>query len=112
MEYKRIKADNQAVTRKMREFVRGTDNVYETVVILSKRANQIGMDLKEELNKKISEFTQTSDNLEEVFENKEQIEIAKYYEKLPKPTLLAVQEYLDDQIYFRNPIKEMRDMNP
>lgn len=96
----------------MREFVRGTDNVYETVVILSKRANQIGMDLKEELNKKISEFTQTSDNLEEVFENKEQIEIAKYYEKLPKPTLLAVQEYLDDQIYFRNPIKEMRDMNP
>ncbi|MBE0640520.1 MAG: DNA-directed RNA polymerase subunit omega [Bacteroidales bacterium] len=112
MEYKRIKADNQAVTRKMREFVRGTDNVYETVVILSKRANQIGMDIKEELNKKISEFTQTSDNLEEVFENKEQIEIAKYYEKLPKPTLLAVQEYLDDQIYFRNPIKEMRDMNP
>ncbi|HRY98098.1 MAG TPA: DNA-directed RNA polymerase subunit omega [Bacteroidales bacterium] len=112
MEYKRIKADNQAVTRRMRDFVNGTDNVYETIVILSKRANQIGMDLKEELNKKISEFTQTSDNLEEVFENKEQIEIAKYYEKLPKPTLLAIQEYLEDQIYFRNPIKEMRDSNP
>ena len=112
MDYKRIKADNTAVTRKMRNFIKGTDNIYETLVILSKRSNQIGMDLKEELNKKISEFSQSSDNLEEVFENKEQIEIARYYEKLPKPTLLAIQEYLDDQIYFRNPIKEMRDENP
>lgn len=111
MDYKRNKADNTAVTRKMRDFVSGTDNVYETIVILSKRANQIGLDIKEELNKKISEFAQSSDNLEEVFENKEQIEIARYYEKLPKPTLLAIQEYLEDEIYHRNPIKELRGDN-
>lgn len=109
MDYKKIKTDNTAVTRRMKDFVKDTDNVYETIVILGKRANQIGLDLKEELNKKISEFTQTSDNLEEVFENKEQIEIAKYYEKLPKPTLLAIQEYLEDEIYFRNPVKEMKE---
>jgi DNA-directed RNA polymerase subunit K/omega len=95
----------------MNSFTEGTGNVYETVVILAKRANQIGLDLKEELNKKISEFTQTSDNLEEVFENKEQIEIARYYERLPKPTLLAIQEFLEEQIYYRNPIKEMKEDN-
>lgn len=111
MDYKKSKADNSAVTRNMNSFTEGTGNVYETVVILAKRANQIGLDLKEELNKKISEFTQTSDNLEEVFENKEQIEIARYYERLPKPTLLAIQEFLEEQIYYRNPIKELKEDN-
>jgi DNA-directed RNA polymerase subunit K/omega len=109
MDYKKIKADATAVTRNMENFIHGTDNVYETVVILAKRANQIGLDLKEELNKKISEFAQTSDNLEEVFENKEQIEIARYYERLPKPTLIAIQEFLEEQIYYRNPIKEAKE---
>lgn len=106
MEIKKTKADSTAVTRRMQDFTKGTGNVYETVVILAKRANQIGLDVKEELNKKISEFSSSSDNLEEVFENKEQIEIAKHYERLPKPTLLAIQEFLEEKIYHRNPVKE------
>lgn len=106
MDYKKIKTDVNAVTRNIEDFTEGTGNVYETVVVLSKRANQIGAELKEELNQKISEFATTTDNLEEVFENREQIEIAKYFEHLPKPTLIAVQEYLNNEIYIRNPNKE------
>jgi DNA-directed RNA polymerase subunit K/omega len=83
--------------------------VYETVAVLSKRANQISLEMKEELNQKISEFASTTDNLEEVFENREQIEIAKYYEHLPKPSLIAIHEYLNEEIYFRNPHKERPD---
>ncbi len=101
-----MKTDVTAVTRNIEDFTRGTSNVYETVVVLSKRANQISSELKEELNQKISEFATTTDNLEEVFENREQIEIAKYFEHLPKPTLIAVQEYINDEIYIRNPNKE------
>jgi len=106
MDYKKIKTDTTAVTRRMNDFNRVTENVYETTALLSKRANQISLELKEELNKKISEFATSSDNLEEIFENREQIEIAKFYERLPKPTLMAIQEFLDDQIYYRNPSKE------
>ncbi len=106
MDIKKIKTESTAVTRRMRDFDRLTGNVYETVALLSKRANQISLEVKEELNKKISEFATTNDNLEEVFENREQIEIAKYYEKLPKPTLIAIHEFLNDQIYYRNPAKE------
>lgn len=106
MDYKKIKADVHAVTRNIEDFTKGTNNVYETVAVLSKRANQIGLEMKEELNQKISEFATTTDNLEEVFENREQIEIAKYYEHLPKPTLIAIHEYLNDEVYFRNPHKE------
>lgn len=106
MDYKKIKTDTTAVTRRMNDFNRDTENVYETTAMLSKRANQISLELKEELNKKISEFATSSDNLEEIFENREQIEIAKFYERLPKPTLMAIQEFLDDQIYYRNPSKE------
>ncbi|HPE43953.1 MAG TPA: RNA polymerase Rpb6, partial [Bacteroidales bacterium] len=73
------------------------------------RANQISIEMKEELNKKIAEFASSSDNLEEVFENREQIEIAKFYERLPKPTLIAIQEFLNNEIYFRNPHKENSD---
>ena len=108
MDYKKIKTDVNAVTRNIEDFTNGTANVYETVSILSKRANQIGLE-KEELNQKISEFATTTDNLEEVFENREQIEIAKYYEHLPKPTLIAVHEYINGEIYFRNPHKERPD---
>ena len=106
MDYKKIKTDVNAVTRNIEDFTNGTANVYETVSILSKRANQIGLEMKEELNQKISEFASTTDNLEEVFENREQIEIAKYYEHLPKPTLIAIHEYLNSEVYFRNPHKE------
>jgi DNA-directed RNA polymerase subunit K/omega len=109
MDYKKIKTDVNAVTRNIEDFTNGTANVYETVSILSKRANQIGLEMKEELNQKISEFATTTDNLEEVFENREQIEIAKYYEHLPKPTLIAVHEYINGEIYFRNPHKERPD---
>jgi len=109
MDYKKIKTDVNAVTRNIEDFTNGTGNVYETVSVLSKRANQVGLEMKEELNQKISEFASTTDNLEEVFENREQIEIAKYYEHLPKPSLIAVHEYLNGEIYFRNPHKERPD---
>jgi DNA-directed RNA polymerase subunit K/omega len=106
MDYKKVKTDNIAVTRNIEDFTKGTGNIYETVSIMSKRSNQISLEMKEELNQKISEFATTTDNLEEVFENREQIEIAKYYEHLPKPTLIAIHEYLNEEIYFRNPHKE------
>jgi DNA-directed RNA polymerase subunit K/omega len=107
MDYKRIKTDSEAVTRQVRDFDKETGNIYESVSILSKRANQIGLEIKKELDQKIEEFATPADNLEEVFENREQIEIAKFYEQLPKPTLIAIHEFLSDQIYFRNPHKEI-----
>lgn len=97
---------NTTVTRDLRELDRNTGNIYESIVIMGKRANQISSDLKEELHSKLAEFATTNDNLEEVFENREQIEISKHYERMPKPTLLAVDEFLNDKIYYRNPSKE------
>src|SRR6478609_648560 len=99
---------NSTVTRDLRELDAETGNIYESLVIMSKRANQISNNIKEELHQKLSEFASVNDNLEEVFENREQIEISKYYEKLPKPTLVAVQEFLDNKIYYRNPSKEQQ----
>lgn len=97
---------NSTVTRDLRDLDKKTDNIYESIVIISKRANQIAVDVKEELNGKLAEFATTNDNLEEVFENREQIEISKHYERLPKPSLVAVDEFLNDKIYFRNPARE------
>ena len=97
---------SSTVTRDLRELDVKTDNIYESLVIMSKRANQISNNVKEELHQKLSEFASSNDNLEEVFENREQIEISKHYEKLPKPSLVAIQEFLDDKIYYRNPAKE------
>ena len=94
------------VTRNTVAYEKDTQNIYESLVVISKRANQISAEMKEELNSKLSEFNQQSDNLEEVFENREQIEISKYYERLPKSTLIALQEYSEDKIYHRNPAKE------
>ena len=94
------------VTRDLRELDASTGNIYEAIVVIGKRANQIAVDVKEELNQKLSEFASTNDNLEEVFENREQIEISKYYERMPKPSLVALDEFLNDKIYFRNPAKE------
>ncbi len=105
MDYKKVKTETTAVTRQKEAFYEQTGNIYETVAVLSKRANQIGSALKQELDQKTAEFATPTDNLEEVFENREQIEIAKFYERLPKPTLIAVQEFLDEQIYIRNPHK-------
>ena len=106
MYYKKVKAEQEAITRKVRDFNQVTGNIYETVALLAKRADQVGLDIKAELNNKIEEFSTSTDNLEEVFENREQIEIAKYYERLPKPTLIAIQEFLEGKIYYRNPHKE------
>jgi len=94
------------ITRDLRELDEKTNNIYESLVIMSKRANQISNNVKEELHQKLSEFASSNDNLEEVFENREQIEISKHYEKMPKPSLVAVQEFLEDKIYYRNPAKE------
>jgi len=106
MSYKETEAERDTVTRDMRQFLNGTENTFETIAIIAKRANQIGADVKEELNEKLAEFATGSDNLEEIFENREQIEVSKFYEKLPKPVAIAVDEYLNDKIYFRNPVKE------
>lgn len=96
------------IARDLRKLEKGTDNIYESIAIISKRANQISAQLKEELHGKLDEFNNDSDTLEEVFENREQIEISMYYERLPKATLIATQEYLDDKIHFRNPEKDRR----
>ena len=98
---------SSTVTRDLRELDVKTDNIYESIVIMSKRANQISNNVKEELHQKLSEFASSNDNLEEIFENREQIEISKYYEKLPKPSLVAVQEFLEGKVYYRNPAKEV-----
>jgi len=106
MDIKKLKIETTTITRNMSELNEPTENIYESVAIIAKRANQISQEIKEELNSKIEEFVTPSDNLEEVFENREQIELAKYYENLPKPTLIATNEFLKDQIFSRNPMKE------
>jgi DNA-directed RNA polymerase subunit K/omega len=106
MDYKKSKAELSTVTRDLRQFDLETGNIYQSVVIISKRANQIGQEMKEELNNKLSEFATSTDNLEEVFENREQIEIARFYEQLPKPSLIAISEFLNDKIYSRIPEKD------
>lgn len=105
MDYKKTKAPVNTVTRDMIAMAKPTGNVYETVCIIGKRANQIAVEMKKDLEKKLQEFAST-DNMEEVSENREQIEISRYYEKLPKPTLIATQEYVDHKLFFRNPLKE------
>lgn len=83
-----------------------TNNIYEAISIISKRANQINGDIKKELLEKLDEFATYNDSLEEIFENKEQIEVSKFYEKLPKPHALAVQEWIENKIYYRNTQEE------
>jgi len=106
MDFKKTNAEQSIVTRDVRRFDGQTGNIYEAVAIISKRANQISSEIKEELSNKLQEFSSHTDNLEEVFENREQIEISKHYEKLPKPSLIAVQEFMEEKVYFRNPLKE------
>lgn len=110
MDYMKTNAPTTTQTRDIMELCKGTNNVYESVVIIAKRANQIGQDIKTELTNKLKEFATRTDNLEEVFENREQIEISRFYEKLPKPTLIATQEFIDGKIYFRNPAKDKENM--
>lgn len=111
MDYKKTNAPLNTVTRDMIEMSQDTGNVYETVSIIAKRANQIAGEMKHDLEKKLQEFATLNDNLEEVSENREQIEISRYYEKLPKPTLIATQEYVDGKIHYRNPAKDKLKMD-
>ena len=106
MDYKKTNAPTNTVTRDMVALSSDTGNIYETVCIIAKRANQIAVEMKTDLEKKLQEFASCNDNLEEVFENREQIVISRYYEKLPKPDLIATQEYIEGKIYYRNPAKE------
>ncbi|WP_288370741.1 DNA-directed RNA polymerase subunit omega [uncultured Algoriphagus sp.] len=91
------------ITRDLDKVSEETGNIYESIHLVGQRAKQISNNLKEELNGKLSEFASTVDNLEEVFENKEQIEISKFYERMPKPSTLAMEEYLDGKLYHRYP---------
>ncbi|MBQ9286264.1 MAG: DNA-directed RNA polymerase subunit omega [Bacteroidaceae bacterium] len=106
MDYKKSNAPTNTVTQNIMELCEDTGNIYESVAIIAKRANQISSDLKSEISKKLQEFASTNDNLDEVFENREQIEISRFYEKMPKPSLIATQEFRDGKVYFRNPAKD------
>ena len=106
MDIKKYKTTSTTITRDVREFDDKTGNIYETVAMLAKRSDQISSEMKRELNKKIEEFVSSTDPGDEIYENREQIEVVRYYEKLPKPTLIAIQEYLNNELYYRNPDKE------
>jgi DNA-directed RNA polymerase subunit K/omega len=102
MDLKKTNAPVNTVTYNKSLIEEPTGNVYEAITIIARRANQINSEIKKELLDKLDEFATYNDSLEEVFENKEQIEVSKYYEKLPKPHALAVQEWLEDKIYHRD----------
>jgi DNA-directed RNA polymerase subunit K/omega len=108
MDYRKSNAPTSTVTRNIISLNSGTENIYETVIVVARRANQIAVEMKQELNKKLEEFASYTDNLEEVFENREQIEISKFYERLPKPSLIALQEFEESKIFFRNPEKALK----
>jgi len=105
MDYKKSKAPVTTITRDLSELDAETGSIYETIMIVSRRANQISVAMKDELSRKLEEFAYYTDNLEEVFENREQIEISKFYERLPKAALMALEEYVENEIYYRNPTK-------
>ena len=106
MDYKKSNAPLNTVTRDVIALCEDTGNIYETVEIIARRANQIGSEMKHDLDKKLQEFASMNDNLEEVSENREQIEISRFYERMPKPTLIATQEFIEGKVYFRNPNRE------
>lgn len=99
MEIKQVPTNT--VTRNLSELAKPTGNIYETVMIIAKRANQISANVKQELSQKLEEFSNYADTLEETFENREQIEISKHYERLPKPTLIAIEEFRNNEIFYR-----------
>ena len=109
METKKANIPNNTITRKLVDLDRQTGNIYESVVIISKRADQIASEVKQELTRKLADFSSVNDTLEETFENREQIEISKYYEKLPKPTIVATEEFLDGKVYFREAKPETKE---
>ena len=108
-DYKKSSAPGSTITHDLKILDETTNNIYESIVVTAKRANQISVEMKHELNRKLEEFAYYTDNLEEVFENREQIEISRFYERLPKPGLIALQEFLDEKIYYRIPEKETQE---
>lgn len=106
MDYKKTNAATTTITRDLGHFDEETGSLFQTLAIISKRSNQISAEIKQELYSKLEEFASYSDNLEEVFENREQIEISRFYERLPKPCLIALQEFLEKKIYYRSPTEE------
>lgn len=102
MDFKKSKAPIETITYDRNEIDAPTQNIYEAISVISKRAEQINSEIKKELIEKLEEFATYTDSLEEIFENKEQIEVSKFYEKLPKPYALAIQEWVEDKIYYRN----------
>src|SRR5665648_1270293 len=108
MDYRKTTAPVTTVTRNLDLMTQGTGNIYETVIVVSRRSNQISVEIKQELNSKLEEFASFNDNLEEVFENREQIEISKFYERLPKPSLIALAEFEEGKVFYRNPDKEQK----
>ena len=110
MDYKKTNAPLTTTVHDLIELAEQTGNIYETVCVISKRANQIAAEMKSDLEKKLQEFASMNDNLEEISENREQIEISRYYEKLPKPTLIATQEYMEEKLAFRNVAKEKEEL--
>ncbi|MCD7971949.1 MAG: DNA-directed RNA polymerase subunit omega [Candidatus Azobacteroides sp.] len=106
MDYRKTNAPTSTIPRDMMQLSSDTGNVYETVRIIGKRANQVSEAIKSDFGKKLQDFVSYNDNLEEIFENREQIEISRYYEKLPKATLIAAQEYVEGKVYHKNPTKE------
>lgn len=108
MDYKKVNAPTNTISRDMSSMSENVGNVYETVKIIAKRSNQVSAEIKSELDKKLLEFASMNENIEEVFENREQIEISRYYEKLPKAVLIATQEFIEDKVYYRNPIKDSK----
>lgn len=95
--------DPSIITRDLNVLARDTQNVYESVSIISKRSRQISAVIKEELSSKLAEFATTVDNLEEIFENREQIEISRYYERMPKSTIVAIEEFQNEELSYRYP---------
>ncbi|WP_158858465.1 DNA-directed RNA polymerase subunit omega [Lunatibacter salilacus] len=102
-------AQQSIITRDLEKIAEKSGNLYESIFVISQRAKQISTNMKEELNNKLSEFASTVDNLEEVFENKEQIEISKFYERMPKPTSLAMEEFMEEKVLFRIPDEEVAE---
>ena len=93
---------NNTITRKLNELDSQTGNIYESINFFARRANQISSELKTELNRKLADFSSPTVTMEETFENREQIEISRYYERLPKPVIIATEEFLDDEVYYRH----------
>ena len=101
MDLKLTNIPNNTKTRKLVDLDQPTGNIYKSLNVISRRANQIATEMKQELNRKLADFSSPTDTMEETFENREQIEISRYYERLPKPVIIATEEFLDDEVYYR-----------